>query len=169
MTDNTQNQDNAQNQADRPHFQLLRIYAKDSSIETPHSPECFVKAWKPELKVECDSKVAKINEDQHEVSLRVTVTCTVEDSTVFICEVNQAGLFLTRNLPAEALEYLLSVSAPTVIFPYAREFIANLVNRATFPALNLNPINFDGLFRARKARQAKEAAANEPVEEAPQA
>ena len=110
-----------------------------------------------ELKVEFDSKTTKITDDQYEVCLRVTVTCKNGEHTAFLCEVNQAGVFMLRNLSAEAMDYLLGATAPNVLFPYAREFISSLVARATFPQLNLSPINFEALYRARKAQQAQEA------------
>lgn len=164
MTDSTNNENQvpetaAQNQPQQPqaHFELMRVYVKDSSIETPSSPACFTRQLKPEIKVEFDPKISKFNDDSYEVALRITATCKQENDTLFVCEVNQAGLFLTSGIPAPALEYLLCVTAPTVLFPYAREFVSNLVNRASFPPLNLAPINFDALFRVRKQRQAQAA------------
>lgn len=153
--------DQAKNQAQataRPLFDLIRVYAKDSSLETPHSPIVFQSQWKPELQVKFDTKTTKIAEDQFEVTLRITVTCNNEGNTAFICEVTQAGVFLLRNIPSEAGEFLLGGTAPNILFPYAREFISSLVSRATFPQLNLAPINFEALFRARKAQQEAQAA-----------
>ena len=154
MSENNQN--NAQN-AQQPVFQIVRIYSKDVSLETPNSPAVFQAPWKPELKVEFDNKISKVTDDQYEVCLRVTVTCKNGEHTAFLCEVNQAGIFLLRNLSPEASDYLLGATAPNVLFPYAREHISSLVARATFPQLNLSPINFEALYRARKAQQAQEA------------
>ena len=144
-----------------PLFDLIRVYAKDSSLETPHSPVVFQsRLWKPDLEVKFETKTSKLADDQYEVTLRITVTCNNEGKTAFICEVTQAGVFLLRNIPGEAGEFLLGGTAPNILFPYAREFISSLVSRATFPQLNLAPINFEALFRARKAQQeAKKAAA----------
>ena len=142
----------------RPLFDLIRVYAKDSSLETPHSPIVFQSAWKPELQVKYDTKTTKIAEDQFEVTLRITVTCNNEGKTAFICEVTQAGVFLLRNMPSEASEFLLVGTAPNILFHYGREFVSSLVSRATFPQLNLAPINFEALFRARKAQQEAQAA-----------
>lgn len=144
----------------RPLFDLIRVYAKDSSLETPHSPIVFQSQWKPELQVKFDTKTTKIAEDQFEVTLRITVSCNNEGKTAFICEVTQAGVFLLRNIPTDAGEFLLGGTAPNILFPYAREFISSLVSRATFPQLNLAPINFEALFRARKAQQEAQAQQN---------
>jgi len=141
----------------RPLFDLLRVYAKDSSLETPHSPIVFQSQWKPELQVKFNTKTTKIDDDQFEVTLRITVNCSNEGKTAFICEVTQAGVFLLRNSTSEAGEFLLGGTAPNILFTYAREFISSLVSRATFPQLNLAPINFEALFRARNTQQKKES------------
>lgn len=140
----------------QPQFDILRIYSKDTSLETPGTPAIFQHEWKPELKVEFDSTPNKLDEGQYEVTLRITVTCTSGSDTAFICEVNQSGIFLIRNLPDETVEYLLGASIPNILFPYARENISNLVSRATFPQLNLAPINFDAIFRSKKAKEAQQ-------------
>lgn len=144
---------NTTEQESRPLFDLIRVYAKDSSLETPHSPTVFQRQWKPELQVKFDTKTHRLSDDQFEVTLRITVTCKNEDTVAFICEVTQAGVFLLRNIPSSACDFLLGGTAPNILFPYAREFISSLVSRATFPQLNLAPINFEALFRARKAQQ----------------
>ena len=90
MSDNA----NAQNQnTDQPAFDIVRIYAKDCSLETPNVPGVFTKEWKPEIKIDFDAKTQNIAEDNYEVDLRVTVTCTLDKETAFICEVHQAGIF----------------------------------------------------------------------------
>ncbi|MBQ9273792.1 MAG: protein-export chaperone SecB [Succinivibrio sp.] len=169
MSENTENQnpESANGEAQGPQFDVLRIYSKDCSLETPNVPEVFRLEWKPKLKVEFDSKPTALEDDLHEVDLRVTVTCTIDETVVYVCEVHQAGLFLIKNVPAEALEYLLAAQAPNILFPYAREHIASLINRSTFPPLNLRPINFEGLFRARKAQEAQEAKGQQEQSSAP--
>lgn len=156
---------NTNEQASRPLFDLIRVYAKDSSLETPRSPMVFQSQWKPELQVKFDTKTNKIADDQFEVTLRITVTCKNDGEVAFICEVTQAGVFLLRNIPSEACEFLLGGTAPNILFPYAREFISSLVSRATFPQLNLAPINFEALFRARKSQQDQQAASNGEAQE----
>ena len=153
------NKNQQASQQHQPQFEILRIYAKDCSVETPSVPAIFTKQWKPQINVEFDTKPSVVNADQghFEVDMRITVTCTNEGETAFICEVHQAGLFLLRNLGAEASEYLLQATAPNILFPYAREHIASLVGRTTFPSLNLRPINFEAIYRARKLEQAQKA------------
>lgn len=136
-----------------PQFALIRIYAKDCSLETPHSPEAFQEQWKPQIKPEIDVKMSYLGEDRYEVVLRVTVTCECDGKKVFIAEVNQAGLFLMRNFNKEAADYTIRGTIPNILFPYAREHIASMINRATFPVVNLYPMNFEAAYRIRKAQE----------------
>ncbi len=164
--------DNATSQQNQPAFEILRLYSKDCSLETPNIPQIFAKEWKPEIKIDFEAKPQKLNDDTFEVDLRVTATCKLGEEVAFICEVHQAGLFLIKNVDEATLDYLLSGVAPNILFPYAREHISTLVNKASFPPLLLRPINFEAMYRARQQEAAAKAdAANgaEKEEQAPQA
>ena len=148
-------------------FQIQRIYIKDVSFEAPNLPTIFHQEWKPQLGFELDTETVQVDEDLYEVALHMTVSTTLEDSgdTAFICEVKQAGVFTFKGLEGIQLQHALASQCPTILFPYARELISNLVNRGTFPALNLSPVNFDALFvdyleRQAAAEQSDETAVN---------
>lgn len=148
-------------------FQIQRIYIKDVSFEAPNLPTIFHQEWKPQLGFELDTETVQVDEDLYEVALHMTVSTTLEDSgdTAFICEVKQAGVFTIKGLEGIQLQHALASQCPTILFPYARELISNLVNRGTFPALNLSPVNFDALFvdyleRQAAAKQSDETAVN---------
>ena len=148
-------------------FQLQRIYIKDVSFEAPNLPTIFHQEWKPQLGFELDTETVQVDEDLYEVALHMTVSTTLEDSgdTAFICEVKQAGVFTIKGLEGIQLQHALASQCPTILFPYARELISNLVNRGTFPVLNLSPVNFDALFvdyleRQAAAEQSDETAVN---------
>ena len=148
-------------------FQIQRIYIKDVSFEAPNLPTIFHQEWKPQLGFELDTETVQVDEDLYEVALHMTVSTTLEDSgdTAFICEVKQAGVFTIKGLEGIQLQHALASQCPTILFPYARELISNLVNRGTFPALNLSPVNFDSLFvdyleRQAAAEQSDETAVN---------
>ena len=136
----------AQNEAQAPQFNIQRIYTKDLSFETPNSPAVFQKEWNPEVKLDLDTRSAKLSDDTFEVVLSLTVTATNGDETAFLCEVQQAGIFSITGLTEPQLAHSLGAYCPNVLFPYARELVGNLVNRGTFPQLNLAPVNFDALF-----------------------
>ena len=148
-------------------FHIQRIYIKDVSFEAPNLPTIFHQEWKPQLGFELDTETVQVDEDLYEVALHMTVSTTLEDSgdTAFICEVKQAGVFTIKGLEGIQLQHALASQCPTILFPYARELISNLVNRGTFPALNLSPVNFDALFvdyleRQAAAEQSDETAVN---------
>lgn len=141
-----------------PQFAIQRIYTKDISFETPNAPEIFKKEWRPEVKLDLDTRSNKLEDGVYEVVLALTVTTKVGEETAFLCEVQQAGIFTApddESVPEGQLAHLLGSFCPNILFPYARECIANLVNRATFPQLNLAPVNFDALF-AQYVEQSKQ-------------
>ena len=149
-----QNATPAADQQAAPQFSIQRIYVKDISFETPNSPEIFTKEWKPDVKLDLDNKSKKIEDGVYEVTLALTVTATVEGQTAFLCEVQQAGVFVLGNMPDNQMAHMLGAFCPNTLFAYAREAVSNLVNRGTFPALNLAPVNFDALF-AQYVQQAQ--------------
>ncbi|MFW8591680.1 protein-export chaperone SecB [Glaciecola sp. 2405UD65-10] len=145
-------------------FNMQRIYTKDISFETPNSPAVFQKEWKPEIKLDIDTRTAELSEGVYEVTLSVTVTATNEGQTGFLCEVQQAGIFAIGEMPDNNKAHMLGSYCPNLLFPYARETVSNLVNRGTFPPLNLAPVNFDAIFAAYvQKRQAEQ----NPSDEAP--
>lgn len=141
-------------------MQIQRIYVKDVSFEAPNLPHIFQQEWKPQLGFELDTETTQLAEDTYEVTLHINVQTTLEDSNdvAFICEVKQSGVFVIKGLEGVQLAHCLAAQCPNVLYPYARELIASLVNRGTFPALNLSPVNFDALFLDYLERQQQEEA-----------
>ncbi len=161
MSDEVQNSAEGAEQQATPQFAIQRVYTKDISFETPNSPEIFQKEWKPEVKLDLDTRSAKLADDTYEVILALTVTAEVEGKVAFLAEVQQAGIFTIGNLPEAQLAHTIGAFCPTTLFPYARETVANLVNRGSFPQLNLAPVNFEALFASYvQQRQAEAQAAS---------
>ena len=156
MADEQQANGAAAPQDAAPQYNIQRIYTKDMSFETPNSPAVFQKEWKPEIKLDLDTRSSKINENTYEVVLAVTVTATLGDETAFLCEVQQAGIFMIGEMPEQNVAHTLGAFCPNMLFPYARETVSNLVNRGTFPQLNLAPVNFDAIFASYLQKRAQE-------------
>ncbi|MFY8274079.1 protein-export chaperone SecB [Pseudoalteromonas sp. SSDWG2] len=150
-----QNQGAAQEQ--QAQFSIQRIYTKDVSFETPNSPAIFQKEWKPEVKLDIDTRSNKLENGIYEVVLALTVTATIGEETAFLCEIQQAGIFAIGELEELQTAHMLGAFCPNVLFPYAREAVSNLVNRGTFPQLNLAPVNFDALFAQYMQQRAAQA------------
>lgn len=143
MADNEQ-QANAQQNGQQ--FALQRLYIRDLSFEAPQGSKVFGQQWRPQVKVDLNTGSERVGEDQYEVVLTITVTATIENEPAFLVEVQQAGLFFVKGLEGENLRRLLAVVCPTILFPYARETIDALAVRGSFPALMLQPINFEALY-----------------------
>lgn len=145
-------------------LQIQRIYVKDVSFEAPNLPQIFQQEWKPQLAFELNTETAKLADDLYEVCLNISLETTLEDSKdiAFICEVKQAGVFTISGLDELQLSHCLMSQCPNMLFPYARELIASLVNRGTFPPLNLSPVNFDALFMEYLERKQAESEQPQP-------
>lgn len=74
---------------------------------------------------------------------------------MFLCEVGQSGIFQIRNVPTEDIDPILGVACPNILFPYAREAVSSVVNRAGFPPVLLSPINFEALYMQQRAQLAE--------------
>lgn len=144
-------------------LQIQRIYVKDVSFEAPNLPHIFNQEWKPKLAFDLSTETVKLADDLYEVCLNISVETTLEDSddVAFICEAKQAGVFTISGLDDMQMAHCLTSQCPNMLFPYARELVSNLVNRGTFPALNLSPVNFDALFVEYLQRQQQEQESTE--------
>ncbi|OAV22096.1 hypothetical protein AO372_0402 [Moraxella catarrhalis] len=129
----------------QPQLGLERIYTKDISFEVPNT-EVFTKQWQPETDVSISTSDNDLDEDYKEVVLTVSVTAKLGESVAFIAEVQQAGIFLMRNIPEADIPHLLQAYCPNILFPYAREAISDIVTRGSFPQLLLAPVNFEQAF-----------------------
>ena len=129
----------------QPQLGLERIYTKDISFEVPNT-EVFTKQWQPETDVSISTSDNDLDEDYKEVVLTVSVTAKLGEAVAFIAEVQQAGIFLMRNIPEADMPHLLQAYCPNILFPYAREAISDIVTRGSFPQLLLAPVNFEQAF-----------------------
>ena len=148
----------ADQQEQQQAFHIQRIYAKDVSFEAPNAPDIFRKEWKPELSLDMNVKNTEVTEGVYEVVLKITATNKVGDDVAFLAEVHQAGIFsISKALNEGQRAQLLGAFCPNILFPYARECLSNLVTRATFPQLNLAPVNFDAVFAQHVQQQQQQA------------
>ncbi len=134
----------------QPQFGIQRIFTKDVSFESPNSPEIFRKEWKPQIKLDLNTKTKALDTEAFEVVLTLTVSAKIEDQTAFLCEVQQAGIFTISGFPDENKDQMLGAYCPNILFPYAREAIDSAVLKGSFPALMLAPVNFDALYLQNK-------------------
>ena len=157
MTDQTDPQPAADKPA--PIFRLQKLFLKDLSFENPNAPEVFVtKQGEPKVDVNLSLKNKKMaGDDLYEVSISITAKIThgEEGKTLFIIEVEQAGIFLIKNVPAEHLTAVLAVDCPNMMFPYTRQIISQVTVDGGFVPFLMEPVNFLALFNNQQ-RQAQE-------------
>lgn len=142
---------------------INKIYLKDSSFESPGSPEIFQRNnWTPQTNLNLRSSHNALDGDHHEIVLTITIEAKEEDKTCFLVELQQAGLFEIAGYEGEEKEAIIGSFCPNILFPYARESIASLIQKGGFPEFVLQPINFDALYlQAKQQKAAGEASGAE--------
>jgi len=141
-------------------FTIDRIYTKDLSLENPGAPQSFQLAEQPQVEIGMRTRGEQIAPDVYEYVLTLTVTATVGGKTLFLIETSQAGVFTIRGFSPEQLQPVMAINCPNVLFPYAREAIADATMRAGFPPIHLAPINFEALYQQQLAQQQVPAVTN---------
>ncbi|UDG83323.1 protein-export chaperone SecB [Candidatus Vallotia lariciata] len=136
----------------QPRFNIRRIYLKDLSLEQPNSPEIFLEQEIPGTEIEVNISVGRLADNMFEVVLTSTVTAKISNQIAFLVEAKQAGIFDIGNVPNEQIDILIGITCPTIIFPYLRANIADVITRAGFPPIHLAEINFQALYDQHLAR-----------------
>lgn len=158
--------------ANRITVALQRIYLKDGSFEAPNSPGIFQGEWRPTVSLNLGTTTNDLGNGAYEAILSLTVEAKQDDKIAFLIEVQQAGIFIFQGLEPADLQRGLVAFCPQQLYPYAREVVADLSAKGGFPALQLQPVNFDAVaaeaFRRQQAEQAAQAGANGPVPEVQQ-
>ena len=168
MTDEIQNdaQFGATDAADTgPSFTVEKIYVKDLSMEVPGAPAVFNEQAQPQLQMNLNQQVTRLNDAAFEVVLGITLTCTADEKPLYLAEVKQAGVFGLAGFDAGTLDAMLGTHCPNVLYPYARQLISDLIQAGGFPPFLLQPINFDALYgeSLRQRAQQGQLGASEAV------
>jgi preprotein translocase subunit SecB len=140
-----------------PQVSILAQYIKDLSVENPSAPQVYQWQTQPNLDVQFNINVQAAADEVHEVALKIEATARSENGVHFVVDLSYAGLFGLRNVPADALQPFLLIEAPRLLFPFARQIVADAVSNSGFPPLLLDPIDFTAAYMAQA--QAQESAA----------
>ena len=133
-------------------------YTKDLSFEAPSAPGIFLQMQKeaPDISINVDVRAQPFQQQNvYEVTLHVTANCKVGSVSAFVLELQYAGLF-TLNVPTESVQPALLIECPRLLFPFARNIIADVSRDGGFPPLMLGPVDFVSMYR----NQANEASAS---------
>ena len=143
----------------QPLFNIEKIYVKDLSVEVPNAPAIFLERESPQMDVNLSTGSLSISDDLYQANITVTVTAKIGDKTMFLVECSQVGIFRIQNVPDDQLPMVLGIGCPNIVFPYLRETISDVVVRAGFPPVLLNPVNFEAIYQQQIAQQPADAPA----------
>lgn len=134
-------------------------YVKDLSFEVPNAPAIYSELSKaaPEIPIGIDIEAQQVGEHAYEVVLKININAKVNGKAAFIAELSYAGIFTVQGIPQEHLQPLLLIECPRLIFPFARNIIADMTRDGGFPPLMMQPIDFLALYRQRMAQGGGEA------------
>jgi preprotein translocase subunit SecB len=139
-----------------PAVGIISQYVKDLSFENPNAPAVYQWQGQPKIEVDFNIGANRLNDELHEVSLKIDVRSTLDGQTAFAVDLLYAGLIGMRNVPDEQLQPFLLAEAPRILFPFARQIVSQTVQEGGFPPLLLDPIDFGALFMQRMAQHLAE-------------
>ena len=130
--------------------EIHRVYLKDVSFESSSQARTFTSQWKPHIDINLNAAHHWLEKDGlYEVVLNMTITARQKDATAFLIEVQQAGTFKLAGVEDQQVPVVLQTHCANVLFPFAREVVADLVAKGGFPQLLLGPIDFQTLYQQR--------------------
>ncbi len=143
----------------QPVFNIEKLFVKDLSVEVPGAPAIYLEREAPQMDVNMTSESQALGDDVYQSSITVTVSAKIGDKAMFLVECTQGGIFRIQNVPQDQMPMVLGIGCPNIVFPYLRETISDVVIRAGFPPLLLNPVNFEAMFLQQQAQQQQAAPA----------
>jgi preprotein translocase subunit SecB len=141
----------------QPVFNIEKLFVKDLSVEVPNAPAIYLEREAPQMEVNMSTESRALGEDLFHTSITVTVTAKTGDKTMFLIECTQAGIFRIQNVPQDQMPMVLGIGCPNIVFPYLRETVSDVIIRAGFPPLLLNPVNFEALYLQQQQAQQQQA------------
>ena len=136
----------------QPSLQIVGQYIKDLSFENPGAPAGFTGT--PEIDMGVDLKARPLAPDHYEVVFHVRVKASTEERTLFILELAYGAVVRLSNMPEDAVQRVLLIQAPNLMFPFARRIVADAVRDGGMPPLVIEPIDFVSLYQTKMAREA---------------
>jgi preprotein translocase subunit SecB len=140
---------NGADNSTQPQVSILAQYVKDLSVENPSAPEVYSWQIQPALDVQFNLNVQGAGEGVHEVTLKFDISARSDNGVHFVIDLSYAGIFAVVNVPDEALPPFLLIEAPRLLFPFARQVIAEATANTGFPPLLLDPIDFAAAYMAQ--------------------
>ena len=139
-----------------PPIQINAQYIKDLSFEAPSTPGILAKMQQgaPDVTINVDVNAQPVQDNLFEVQIHIRATCEIAKETAFISELVYGGLF-TITVPSEHLQAILLIECPRLLFPFARNIIADTTRDGGFPPLMMAPVDFVAMFQKQASSQAE--------------
>jgi preprotein translocase subunit SecB len=138
-----------------PVFQIQRVYLKEASLEQPNSPAILLEQEQPSVDIQLGVEANPVADGIFEVCVTATVQTKIQDKTVFLVEVKQAGIFEIRNLAQEQMGQIMGIACPQIVYPYLRGNVADLIQSGGFPPVHLSEINFQAMYEQQQNQAAQ--------------
>ncbi len=133
-----------------PQLNVLAQYIKDLSFENPHAPQSLAPQEKaPNINIQVNVNARQLNDNDFEVGLQIEGSAGEDANVLFQFELDYAGVFKLQNVPQPDIHPIVMIECPRLLFPFARQIIADAVRNGGFPPLLLEPIDFVALYRQR--------------------
>jgi len=138
-------------------FFVKRIFTKDLSLEFPDAPAIFdnIKST-PQVAFNLNTSITEITDTSYDITLDITVKAETDNKVIYMVELKQAGLFIIDGADDEIKDGFLNIRCPEVLFPYARETISSLIQKAGFPPIFIAPIDFNALYQQELTKKTKQ-------------
>ncbi|MEW6255435.1 MAG: protein-export chaperone SecB [Pseudomonadota bacterium] len=142
-----------------PALNVLAQYIKDLSFENPNAPRSLANpGGQPDVKIQINVNARPLQNDEFEVELKIDGSATAGGSTLFAFDLVYGGIFRVRNIPEQSLQPVVLIECPRLLFPFARQIVAEAVRGGGFPPLMIDPVDFAALYQQRMASEAQRLA-----------
>jgi preprotein translocase subunit SecB len=136
-----------------PQFNVLAQYIKDFSFENPNAPRSLSLNQQPAINIQINVNANPMAETEFDVVLHIEGKAESKDGLLFGFDLSYGGVFRILNVPKESIHALVMIECPRLLFPFAREIIANAVRNGGFPPLLIDPVDFVALYRQKMMEQ----------------
>ena len=137
-----------------PTINALAQYTKDLSFENPNAPRSLQPQESgPQINIQVNVNAKQVAEFDFEVDLTLEGDAKIANEVLFAFELTYAGIFRMRNIPQDQLHPAVMIECPRLLFPFARQIVADVTRNAGFPPLMIDPIDFSALFTQRMAEE----------------
>ena len=145
--------DAGQTGQDQPSLRILGQYLKDLSFENPNAPQSLSQEAQPEISISVNVNARPLAATDFEVELHLDAKAMTEDKVAFAAELVYAGTFRLENFPQQVLHPAILIECPRLLFPFARQILAEATRNGGFPPLMLDPIDFAAMYQRRMQQQ----------------